>query len=59
VSVNLNVLADATDGDLVDLVQELEVLKRFTQHDNIIKLIGCMTTDGPLYVIVEYARHGT
>ncbi|KAF6040294.1 FGFR4 [Bugula neritina] len=50
--------ADATDKELVDLVQELEVMKRFAQHKNIINLIGCMTTDGPLYVIVEYARHG-
>lgn len=52
------VLADATDKDYADLVQELEVMKRFSQHKNIINLIGCMTTDGPLYVIIEYARHG-
>lgn len=51
-------VADATDKELVDLVQELEVMKRFGQHDNIINLLGCMTRDGPLYVIVEYARHG-
>ena len=50
--------ADATDKELVDLVQELEVMKRFGQHRNIINLVGCMTRDGPLYVIVEYAQHG-
>ncbi|XP_067940614.1 fibroblast growth factor receptor 2-like isoform X2 [Watersipora subatra] len=50
--------ADATDKELIDLVQELEVMKRFGLHKNIINLVGCMTRDGPLYVIVEYAEHG-
>lgn len=53
-----NFVADATDKELVDLVQELEVMKRFGQHKHIINLLGCMTRDGPLYVIVEYAQHG-
>lgn len=52
------IAADATNRELVDLVQELEVMKRFNQHENIINLVGCMTQEGPLYVIAEYARHG-
>lgn len=51
-------IADATNKELLDLAQELEVLKRFNEHENIIELIGCMTRDGPLQVVVEYARHG-
>lgn len=51
-------LGDATDKELVDLVQELEVMKRFGKHKNVINLIGCMTQNGPFYVVVEYARHG-
>lgn len=51
-------VADATDKELVDLVQELEVMKRFSKHRNIINLVGCMTREGPLYVIVEYAKYG-
>ena len=33
-------------------------MKRFSKHRNIINLVGCMTRDGPLYVIVEFARYG-
>lgn len=54
----LSLSADATDKELVDLVQELEVMKRFSRHRNIINLVGCMTREGPLYVIVEFARFG-
>lgn len=42
----------------MDLVQELEVMKQFGKHKNVINLIGCMTLDGPFHVVVEYARHG-
>lgn len=49
---------DASDHDLVDLVQEMEVMKVIGQHINIINLLGCCTQGGPLLVIVEFAPHG-
>ena len=39
-------------------MQEMEVMKYIGPHVNIINLLGCCTQDGPLYVIVEYARYG-
>eukprot|EP00914_Ancora_sagittata_P013128 GHVO01025579.1.p1 GENE.GHVO01025579.1~~GHVO01025579.1.p1 ORF type:complete len:699 (+),score=42.80 GHVO01025579.1:45-2141(+) len=48
----------ATDTELTDLVQELEVMKLIGSHTNIINLLGCCTQGGPLYVIVEFAPHG-
>jgi len=37
----------------------MEVMKRLENHINIINLVGCCTQDnGPLYVIVEFAKHG-
>ncbi|ELT91660.1 hypothetical protein CAPTEDRAFT_90852 [Capitella teleta] len=58
-TVAVKMLKDgATDKELADLVQELEVMKIIGRHRNIINLLGCCTQDGPLYVIVEYAPHG-
>ena len=37
---------DATDRELADLVQEMEVMKIIGRHINIINLLGCCTQDG-------------
>ncbi|XP_012526054.2 fibroblast growth factor receptor homolog 1 [Monomorium pharaonis] len=47
-----------TDPEMVDLVQEMEVMKGIGKHVNIINLLGACTQNGPLYVIVEFAPHG-
>lgn len=47
-----------TDSDMTGLVREMELMKMVGEHINIIKLLGCCSQDGPLYVIVEYAEHG-
>ncbi|CAI9738965.1 fibroblast growth factor receptor 2-like isoform X1 [Octopus vulgaris] len=49
---------DATERELADLVQEMEVMKVIGAHKNIINLLGCCTQNGPLMVIVVYAPHG-
>lgn len=49
---------DHTDSDMVDLVQEMEIMKMIRKHVNILSLLGCCTRDGPLYVILEYAPNG-
>ncbi|XP_001868628.2 fibroblast growth factor receptor homolog 1 [Culex quinquefasciatus] len=47
-----------TDVDVKNLVCEMEVMKLIGKHFNIINLLGCCCKDGPLFVIVEYAKHG-
>ena len=49
-----------TDDDMIDLVKEMEIMKRIGKHVNIINLLGvCTQPPGdPLLVIVEYAEHG-
>lgn len=49
---------DATDRELTDLIQEMEVMKLIGCHKNIINLLGCCTQNGPLYVVVEFAPNG-
>ncbi|XP_075680869.1 uncharacterized protein LOC113797385 isoform X2 [Dermatophagoides pteronyssinus] len=47
-----------SDDEMINLISELEVMKRIGKHRNIINLIGCCTQNGPLWVVVEYAPYG-
>ncbi|ESO02913.1 hypothetical protein HELRODRAFT_81195, partial [Helobdella robusta] len=48
----------ASDADLLNLVQEMTLMKMMGKHENVLSLLGCCTQNGPLYVIVEFALHG-
>ncbi|XP_065209595.1 fibroblast growth factor receptor homolog 1-like isoform X1 [Planococcus citri] len=47
-----------TDADMVNLVMEMELMKLIGGHENVLKLLGCCTLDGPLFLITEYSSHG-
>ena len=51
--------AGASSSDLSDLVMEYNLLKEL-DHPNVIKLLGaCTDSRGPLYLIIEFAQHGS
>ena len=51
--------AGACGSDLSDLVMEYNLLKEL-DHPNVIKLLGaCTDSRGPLYLIMEFAKHGS
>lgn len=51
--VAVKMLKDShTDGDLRDLVSEMEVMKKVGRHTNIISLLGCVTQEGLFLVLV-------
>uniref|UniRef100_A0AAF5PGR0 Receptor protein-tyrosine kinase n=4 Tax=Wuchereria bancrofti TaxID=6293 RepID=A0AAF5PGR0_WUCBA len=50
--------ASAHEKELIDLVSEMETFKIIGHHENLLRLIGCCTGTGPLYVIVELCKHG-
>ena len=51
--------AGACGSDLSDLVMEYNLLKEL-DHPNVIKLLGaCTDSRGPLYLIMEFAEHGS
>ncbi|CAH1245962.1 RET [Branchiostoma lanceolatum] len=57
-TVAVKMLKDyASASEMRDLISELELLAQVS-HPNVIKLIGACTEHGPVYVIVEYAKHG-
>ena len=49
---------DGTERELMDLLSETQVMKNIGSHENIINLLGVCSRDGPLWVVVEYAKHG-
>lgn len=50
---------DAGERELADLLSEYELLKEVS-HPNVIRLLGASTsTDGPVYIIIEYAEYGS
>ncbi|XP_062926605.1 proto-oncogene tyrosine-protein kinase receptor Ret isoform X1 [Mobula hypostoma] len=49
---------NASQSELRDLLSEFNLLKQ-VNHPHIIKLYGACSQDGPLYLIVEYAKYGS
>nr|AAZ57203.1 HOOK3-RET fusion protein [Homo sapiens] len=49
---------NASPSELRDLLSEFNVLKQ-VNHPHVIKLYGACSQDGPLLLIVEYAKYGS
>lgn len=50
---------DARESELNDLLSEYQLLKEVS-HLNVIKLLGvCTIPGGPVYLIIEFAEHGS
>ncbi|XP_069467136.1 proto-oncogene tyrosine-protein kinase receptor Ret [Ambystoma mexicanum] len=49
---------NASHSELRDLLSEFTLLKQ-VNHPHVIKLYGACSQDGPLYLIVEYAKYGS
>ena len=41
-----------SDDEMINLISELEVMKRIGKHRNIINLIGCCTQNGIIYLFI-------
>ncbi|XP_023677187.1 proto-oncogene tyrosine-protein kinase receptor Ret isoform X1 [Paramormyrops kingsleyae] len=49
---------NASQSELRDLLSEFTLLKQ-VNHPHVIKMYGACSQDGPLYLIVEYAKYGS
>jgi len=50
--------ANAPASDRKDLLSELELMKKLKPHPHVIKLMGCVTENDPLLVLIEYVPFG-
>ncbi|XP_030235282.1 proto-oncogene tyrosine-protein kinase receptor Ret isoform X2 [Gadus morhua] len=58
-TVAVKMLKDhASHSELRDLLSEFTLLKQ-VNHPHVIKMYGACSQDGPLYLIVEYAKYGS
>uniref|UniRef100_A0A914CIT2 receptor protein-tyrosine kinase n=2 Tax=Acrobeloides nanus TaxID=290746 RepID=A0A914CIT2_9BILA len=48
----------AQEKELIILVGEMQIFKSIGEHKNVLKLIGCCTGLGPLFVILELCPYG-
>nr|Q95YM9.1 RecName: Full=Fibroblast growth factor receptor; Short=HrFGFR; Flags: Precursor [Halocynthia roretzi]BAB59007.1 FGFR [Halocynthia roretzi] len=46
------------EKDVLDLLTEMDQMKRVGKHKNIINLLGVCTQNGPLWLVIEYAAQG-
>lgn len=58
-SLNLYFLsANANLEDRRNFLSEITLMKSIGKHLNIVSMLGCVTTGGPLCLITEYCPHG-
>ena len=57
-TINFEILANATTEEYRDLASELKILIHVGEHKNIVNLLGACTKGERLLVILEYAPHG-
>ncbi|KAK6328899.1 hypothetical protein J4Q44_G00008770 [Coregonus suidteri] len=58
-TVAVKMLKDhASHSELRDLLSEFTLLKQ-VNHPHVIKMFGACSQDGPMYLIVEYAKYGS
>lgn len=48
----------AAEKERMDLIAELEIMKTLEPHPNVVRLLGCCTDKGPVFVIMEYVAKG-
>ena len=50
--------ANANLEDRRNFLTEITLMKSIGKHLNIVSMLGCVTTGGPLCLITEYCPHG-
>ena len=57
-STFLNLLDDSTDIEVNDLVQEIYRMKKIGKHPHIVEFLGCVSSDRPICLILEFVPYG-
>ena len=48
----------ATDIELKEFLEEIDLMKSIGYHKNIVNFVGCSTVKKPFYLVLEYMPHG-
>ena len=48
----------ATEEQLQDFLEEIQLMKQIGCHRNILNLLACCTMTNPRFLVVEFAKNG-
>ena len=51
-------LDGATEEQMQEFLEEIQVMKQIGYHRNILNLLACCTMTNPMFLVVEFAKNG-
>jgi len=51
-------LDGATEEQVQDFLEEIQLMKQIGYHRNILNLLACCTMTNPMFLVVEFAKNG-
>jgi len=51
-------LDGATEEQMQDFLEEIQLMKQIGYHRNILNLLACCTMTNPMFLVVEFAKNG-
>ena len=61
VSITFSLFIASADGsERVDFLKEIDIMKRISERTSphVVNMIGCVTAQEPLCLVIEYIEHG-
>ena len=55
---NFAILDGATEEQLQEFSDEIQLMKQIGYHQNILNLLTCCTMTNPMFLVVEFAKNG-
>jgi len=51
-------LDGATEEQIQEFLEEIQLMKQIGYHRNILNLVACCTMTSPMFLVVEFANNG-
>ena len=51
-------LDGATEEQMQEFLKEILLMKQIEYHPNILNLLACCTMTNPIFLVLEFAKHG-
>ena len=51
-------LDGATEEQVQEFLNEIQLMKQIEYHLNVLNLLGCSTITQPMFIVVEFAKNG-
>ena len=52
------ILDGATEEQMQEFLEEIQLMKQIGYHPNILNLLACCTIKNPMFLVVEFAKNG-